>query len=291
MEIITTLCSNTIFFLVLIGLLGLIVGSFLNVVIHRVPIMMKEECRQECTAILGIEDKHTTKPKLNLAFPRSHCPQCNATIPAWANIPILSYFLLRGRCFFCKHPISLRYPFVELLSCILAIFIAYWFGPTMKMALVLILTWSCIALSFIDLENLVLPDTITLSLLWFGLLISLFGFFTKPAQAIIGAIAGYVSLWIIAWLFMRIRKIEGMGHGDFKLFAMFGAWLGWPMLPFIALAASLMGSLVGICLILFKGHSREQPIPFGPFIIIAGWLAIFWGHDILNWYLRLAGMS
>lgn len=284
MNTINILHQNLTIFLTLTGILGLIVGSFLNVVIYRLPIMLKADWHQECIDYL--KDVMPEKNRvINLLTPRSHCPKCKTDIPAWCNIPLISFLLLKRKCRHCGAKISWRYPLVELLSCISSIWVAHHFGVSWQTAAVLPLTWALIAAIFIDLDHQLLPDNITLPLLWIGLLLSLFKIFVTPENAIIGATAGYLSLWVIAYVFKLIRNVQGMGHGDFKLFALFGAWLGWEILPLIILAASLAGCIVGITLIICKKQRYQQPMPFGPFLAAAGWLAFFFGQDILHWYV------
>ncbi len=271
MAAISYLQNNFIWFLALVGLLGLLVGSFLNVVIYRLPIML---------------NLSKTRP-FNLFFPRSHCPHCRRTIPFWQNIPVLSYLVLRGKCHFCSTAISVRYPLVELASCLLSIYVASYFGFTYQTALVLLLTWGLIALAVIDISHLILPDVIVLPLLWLGLLVSAFGFFTTPKEAIIGAVAGYLVLWLLAKAYKIVRHVDGVGYGDFKLAAMFGAWLGWHMLLLVILISSLLGAVIGITLVLLKKHSYQRPIPFGPFLAVGGWIAMLWGQGIYSWYFSL----
>ncbi|KPJ67495.1 MAG: methyltransferase [Coxiella sp. DG_40] len=285
MIVINLLQTNTVLFLILVGFLGLEIGSFLNVVIYRLPIMLKKQWQYESAEIL----KQPLPPKketYNLAVPRSRCPHCNHSIKGIHNIPLISFILLRGKCSYCGNKISFRYPFVELICCFLSIFIAFNFGVTIKTAVLLPLTWTLIALVFIDFEHLLLPDIITLPFLWLGLLLSLFGVFCNSSEAIIGAASGYLILWLSAQAFRLIRGKEGMGRGDFKLLAMFGAWLGWQTLPFIIFFSSLLGAVIGFVLILLKKHTLQKPIPFGPYIAIAGYIAIIWGHNIFNWYLQ-----
>jgi len=271
------------------GLLGLCVGSFLNVVIHRLPKMMEQEWREQCAELCGENCKNpsSTVEKLSLAHPRSRCPGCGHAIRAHENIPLLSYLLLRGRCSACGQQISLRYPLVELLSGLLSAAAAWHFGSTWQTAGALILLWALIALTMIDLDTQLLPDSITLPLLWLGLLINLHGHFVSLEAAVVGAIAGYLSLWSVFWLFKLATGKEGMGYGDFKLLAALGAWLGWSMLPTIVLLSSLVGACVGIGLILFARHGRNVPIPFGPYLAAAGVIALFWGEKINRTYLGL----
>jgi leader peptidase (prepilin peptidase)/N-methyltransferase len=269
---------NFIIFLILIGVFSLAVGSFLNVVIYRLPIMLKKQWE-------GTPAKFT----FNLAVPRSHCPKCKRILEIRYNIPLLSYLFLQGKCPYCKHKIPLRYPIVELITCALSVMAAARFGISIQTASVLVLTWSLVTLGFIDFEHLLLPDIITLPLLWLGLLLNSFHVFVNAEAAIIGAAAGYLSLYIIAWTFKLIRGIEGMGQGDFKLAAVFGAWLGWTMLPFVIFIAAVLGAIFGIIFLAGKKYSLRHPLPFGPYLAIAGWTAIMWGGHIFIWYSHLAG--
>lgn len=280
---------NMLLFLILIGLFSLAIGSFLNVVIYRLPIMLQKQWQQECEELLKqTPNKKTTT--FNLAVPRSHCPHCKKIIAAKYNIPLISYIFLRGKCPYCKHKISWRYPLVELICCVLSIIVATKFGISVPTAALLPLTWVLIVLVFIDFEHLLLPDIITIPFLWIGLLLSLFGIFCNPTAAIIGAAAGFVSLWLIAYIFKLIRGMEGMGQGDFKLLAMFGAWAGWQTLPFIVFCASLLGAIIGILYLVLKKYSWQKPIPFGPYLAIAGWVALIWGQNIFAAYLHLVGL-
>ena len=269
------------------GLLGLCVGSFLNVVIHRLPRMMEREWQAQCAELRG-ETPSTAEAPLSLSRPRSRCPHCGHPISALENIPLLSYLLiLRGKCSGCGQAISPRYPLVELLSGLLSAYAAWHFGPTLQTAGALLLIWALIALSFIDLDTQLLPDSITLPLLWLGLLFNLMRTYADIDGAVIGAMAGYLSLWSIFWLFKLATGKEGMGYGDFKLLAALGAWLGWQTLPLIVLLSSLVGALVGIGLIVVAKHGRNVPIPFGPYLATAGLIALFWGRDLTLAYLRL----
>jgi leader peptidase (prepilin peptidase) / N-methyltransferase len=286
MNTVNLLATNHYFVITVLGILGLIIGSFLNVVIYRLPLILKHEYEQECLGYF----KHSPLTKsrtFNLAIPRSYCPKCKTTILWWQNIPVISYIILQGKCSHCKKPISWHYPLVEILSCITTILVANHFNYDTRTWPMLILSWMLIAAIFIDLERQLLPDNITLPLVWLGLLLNTNHTFTSPQNAIIGAVSGYLFLWIIAKTFKLIKKVEGMGHGDFKLLAVFGAWLGWQLLPLIILMASLAGLLVGVSLILCKKHQFNKPLPFGPYIATAGWLAFFWGQTILNYTLRL----
>lgn len=290
MTIFDYLQQNTVMLYPYIGLLGLIIGSFLNVVIHRLPIMMEKDWRAQCLEFLGRQEETPDEKPLTLSQPRSRCPNCGHQIKATENIPILSYLLLRGRCSECSEPISIRYPLVELTTCLLSVMVAWRFGASIQTAAALLLTWALIALSMIDFDHKLLPDSITLPFLWLGLFLSLFGAFTDPQSAIIGAIAGYLSLWSVFQLFKLLTGKEGMGFGDFKLLALFGAWLGWQFLPQIIMLSSIVGAIIGILLILLRGRDRNIPIPFGPYLAIAGWISLIWGERINQAYLNWAGI-
>lgn len=266
--------------------LGLVVGSFLNVVIYRLPVMMERAWRRDCDALAGKEA--APAERFDLVLPRSRCPHCGHQVMALDNIPVLSYLLLRGRCRACGAGIALRYPAVELLSGILTVVTTLHFGPTWQGMFAVLLTWALIALSFIDFDRQLLPDSITLPMLWLGLLLSLFGVYTDSHASIVGAAAGYLSLWSIYHTFRLLTGKEGMGYGDFKLFALFGAWLGWQSLPLIILLSSAVGAVIGVGLILLRGRDRNLPIPFGPYLAIAGWIALLWGEQLTAWYLRAA---
>ncbi|MEN8259745.1 MAG: A24 family peptidase [Pseudomonadota bacterium] len=272
------------------GLLGLLVGSFLNVVIYRLPIMMERAWRRECLEFLNQDvEEAPTEQQLNLVSPRSHCPHCGAPIRAVENIPVLSYLVLRGRCARCKARISPRYPIIEALTAITSSLVAWHFGYGTETLAALILTWSLICLSVIDIDQQLLPDAITLPLLWLGLFLSLFSVFTDSHASIIGAIAGYLSLWGIYQLFKLATGKEGMGYGDFKLLAMLGAWLGWQLLPAIILFSSLVGAVVATSAVLLLKRDHNLPIPYGPYLAGAGWLSLLWGKDATGLYLRFAG--
>lgn len=281
-------------YLPLTTLLGLMVGSFLNVVIHRLPLMMQRTWRRDCIEYLGLDassypESAETEP-FNLMLPASHCPQCQAQIKPHQNIPILSYLLLKGRCATCQCPISLRYPAIEALTGLLSLIIAWHFGFTFQTLFALVLTWSLIALSFIDIDHQLLPDSITLPVTWLGLLLSLSALFTDAHASIIGAVAGYLFLWCVYHAFKLATGKEGMGFGDFKLLAMFGAWLGWQYLAQIVLLSTLVGALLGIVMIIFGGQERSKPIPFGPYLAVAGWIALIWGKQINQYYFTMAGL-
>ncbi len=273
-------------------ILGLLVGSFLNVVIYRLPIMLKRQWRQDCKLFLAENDDQpapqNTPPeaRFNLFLPRSTCPHCGHLVTAWENIPVISYVLLRGKCRRCAAAISLRYPLVEILSAAMAVYIAWHFGVSWQTTAAIILSWALICLSFIDYDHQYLPDNITLPFLWLGLLLNLNGLFTDIQSAIIGTMAGYLILWSIYKLFKAVTGKEGMGYGDFKLLAMAGAWLGWQMLPAIILISSIVGATLGIALIIFKQHDKSKPIPFGPYLAIATWIALLWGETLNQLYLN-----
>jgi len=272
-------------------LIGLLVGSFLNVVIYRLPIMMQRNWRKECIEYLQI-DATESEPQetFNLVFPLSRCPNCNTPIKPYQNIPVISYLFLKGQCATCSNPISSRYPIIEAFTAITSAIVAWHFGDTPQTVFALMLTWSLIALSFIDIDHQLLPDNITLPVLWLGLFLSLFGIYTDAHNSIIGAIAGYTILWSVYHLFKLATGKEGMGYGDFKLLALFGAWLGWQYLPVIILLSSLVGAMIGISMIIFVKRDHNIPIPFGPYLAAAGWIALLWGNDLNQFYLSTIGL-
>jgi leader peptidase (prepilin peptidase)/N-methyltransferase len=270
-------------FALICGVLGLLVGSFLNVVIHRLPTMMEREWRNHCAELCG--DAAPQHEPLSLARPRSRCPACGHAITALENIPLLSWLFLRGRCSACATPISLRYPLVEAISGLLCAYAAFHFGYGWTSLAAMLLIWSLIALTGIDFDSQLLPDSITLPLLWAGLLVNLFGAFADLQAAVIGAMCGYLALWSVYWAFKLTTGKEGMGYGDFKLLAALGAWLGWEMLPLTILLSSLLGAVVGIALIVIAKRGRSVPIPFGPYLAVAGLLALFWGKPLTRAYL------
>jgi leader peptidase (prepilin peptidase)/N-methyltransferase len=282
----TLLQSSPAFLIATCVLLGLCTGSFLNVVIHRMPKIMESRWRAEC-AELANQPAGGSEERYNLMFPRSACPSCGHRITAVQNIPVLSYLFLRGKCSQCRTRISPRYPLVEMLTGILSGYAAWRLGFTVAAAGALIFTWAMIALAFIDLDTFYLPDDITLPLLWGGLLFNLAGGYTDLASAVIGAAAGYLVLWGVFWIFKFATGKEGMGYGDFKLLAAIGAWLGWKMLPLVILLSSFVGALVGILLIVLAQRGRNVPIPFGPYLAIAGIIALFHGEALTRRYLDL----
>jgi leader peptidase (prepilin peptidase)/N-methyltransferase len=271
---------------VLAAVFGLLIGSFLNVVIHRLPIMMQRESDNYVAHESGQPLPHTER--YNLVVPRSACTQCKHQIGALENVPILSYLALRGKCAACKTPISIRYPMVEALTGALSALLIWHFGSGWVGLSTLVFVYLLIAMTFIDADTQLLPDDLTLPLLWIGLLLNLAGLFVPLHDAVIGAAAGYLSLWAIYWAFKLLTGKEGMGYGDFKLLAALGAWLGWKMLPIIILFSSLVGAVVGIILIVFARRGRDKPIPFGPYLAAAGLLALLYGQTILETYFGFA---
>ncbi|WP_295541199.1 A24 family peptidase [uncultured Thiohalocapsa sp.] len=285
-------------------LLGLIVGSFLNVVILRLPRIMEQEWRRECAALAAAEADPAANPApeavgadasatatLSLAHPASHCPHCGHRLRPWENIPVLSWLLLRGRCSACSRAISWRYPAVEVFTALLSLLVVWHFGPTAQAAAALVLTWGLVALAVIDADTQLLPDDLTLPLLWLGLLLSLWDVFADSQAAILGAAAGYLSLWLVFHAFRLLTGKDGMGHGDFKLLALFGAWMGWQTLAQIIVLSAVPGALFGIALLLTGRAERGTPLPFGPFLAISGWVNLLWGPDIAAAYLGWSGLG
>jgi leader peptidase (prepilin peptidase) / N-methyltransferase len=272
-------------------LLGLLVGSFLNVVIYRLPKMMERDWRTQCEEFLANAAKNSEQPitdkHFNLIVPRSRCPHCDHQIKAWENIPVISYLFLKGKCSACKAPISIRYPLIELITGILSFVVIYFIGVNWSGLAALVFTWALIALTLIDLDTFLLPDDITLPLLWLGLLVNTQGTFASLTSAVIGAATGYLVLWSVYKLFKLLTGKEGMGYGDFKLLAALGAWMGWQYLPQIILLSSFVGALVGISMIVLRGRDKNIPIPFGPYLAVAGWIAFLWGETINRSYLQL----
>ena len=285
MAITLLLEQSPLAFTFLAVLLGLLVGSFLNVVIHRLPIMLEREWRAEYAP----EDAAATE-RYDLVLPRSRCPHCGHGITALENLPIVSYLVLRGRCSACGAPISVRYPVVEAITGLLSGVVAWHFGFGVPAFGALFLTWGLIALSGIDLDKQLLPDRITLPILWLGLLFNLRGSFTDLPSAVLGAAAGYLSLWLVYHLFKLVTGKEDMGYGDFKLYALLGAWLGWQQLPVILIMSAGVGAVTGIVLLTTKRIRDGVPIPFGPFLAAAGWIALLWGHPLTNAYLSISGV-
>lgn len=278
-----TLLTTPYAFTALMGIVGLLVGSFLNVVIYRLPIILQKQWHSDCLAYLKLDDKSQDET-FNLALPASRCPHCKTRILAWHNIPILSYLWLRGQCASCKQPIARRYPVIEFLTALASIIVTWHFGYSEQTGAALLLTWTLIALSFIDLDHQLLPDVIVLPILWLGLILSVFNIFTDSETSIIGAAGGYLLLWSVYHGFKWMTGKEGMGYGDFKLLAVFGAWLGWQYLGLIILLSSLVGVVVSMTLISLNKQKRDVPIPFGPYLAMAGWIALLWGDRLNAWY-------
>ena len=269
--------------------LGAVVGSFLNVVIYRLPVMMQREWRHDCLEFL--EQPQAAEPEIfNLSTPRSRCGNCGHQITALENIPIISYLVLGGKCSECKVGISLQYPLVELFTALLSVVVGWHFGVSLQALAALFLTWCLIAASGIDIGHKLLPDTITLPLLWLGILLSLFNVFVGLETSVIGVMAGYLSLWAVFMMFKIVTGKEGMGYGDFKLLAMLGAWLGWKPLFVVILTSSAVGAAVGITLIILKKTERSTQIPFGPYLAAAGWLTLMWGDELMRFYNSLFGL-
>jgi leader peptidase (prepilin peptidase) / N-methyltransferase len=264
---------------------GLVVGSFLNVVIHRLPRMLEQGWRAECAELNG--NPLPAGETYNLVLPRSRCPHCGHQIRAVENVPVLSYIALRGRCSACRAPISLRYPAVETLAGVLAGYIAWRFGVSATAAGAMLFAWTMIALAFIDLDTFYLPDNLTLPLLWTGLVFNIGATFTDLTSAVIGAAGGYLVLWAVFWAYKIATGKEGMGYGDFKLLAAIGGWLGWKMLPLVILLSSFVGAIIGIGLIVLARRGRNVPIPFGPYLALAGLIALFFGEQLNRHYLAL----
>ena len=271
--------------LLVTAILSLIVGSFLNVVIYRLPRMMEQNWSEECRVYLGLKP-HTEQEKLNLCLPFSHCPSCKKMIRPWHNIPLASYLWLRGKCAYCHAHISIRYPLVEALTCIVSVYVVWKFGLSWQAAAALVFTWVCICLTFIDLDFHLLPDQLTLLLLWLGLLLSTFTLFCNSNDAIIGAIAGYAIFAITQWVFGHVTGKTGMGQGDYKFLAALGAFLGWQMLPLIILLASISGVILSATHMVIKWKFKSVPLPFGPYLAVAGWVAMLWGSEIMTYYLH-----
>jgi leader peptidase (prepilin peptidase) / N-methyltransferase len=294
MELLDTFRDVPCFFIGTAVVFGLVVGSFLNVVIHRLPKMMEADWRAQCLDFLhpeqALAESATAQQRYNLVVPRSACPSCGHKITAIENIPVLSYLALRGKCSKCRAPIGVRYPLVELLTGLLTGYVAWHFGVSWQALFAIIFLWALITLTFIDADTTLLPDDITLPLLWLGLLINVAGTFTTLQSAVIGAVAGYLALWSVYWAFKLITGKEGMGYGDFKLLAALGAWLGWQMLPLVILLSAMVGTIVGVAGIMLQGREKGAKLPFGPYLAAAGLIAIIWGAPLNAWYLgRLPG--
>ncbi|MGY4826056.1 prepilin peptidase [Stutzerimonas chloritidismutans] len=287
MMLIDYLASHVLAFVLSAALLGLLIGSFLNVVIYRLPIMMQREWRAQALEYLECPPEQISE-RFNLLLPSSRCPHCDHQIRSWENIPLVSWLALRGKCSSCRAPISSRYPLVELACGLLSGYVAWHFGFTWQAGAMLLLTWGLLAMSMIDVDHQLLPDVLVLPLLWLGLILNNFGFFVSLESALLGAVAGYLSLWSVYWLFKLVTGKEGMGYGDFKLLAMLGAWGGWQVLPLTILLSSVVGAVLGTILLRVQRAESSTPIPFGPYLAIAGWIALLWGDRITESYLQFA---
>ena len=294
-SIIEVMQSQLWFYLTTVCLVSLCVGSFLNVVIYRLPLMMQHEWQSECRLLLDDElnttiakPKNTSEP-FNLVKPNSTCPKCKTAIKPWQNIPVISWVLLKGKCASCSNPISIRYPAVEAVTALLSLVVAYTFGATEQALLYIVITWALVALTFIDIDHMLLPDQLTLPLVWLALIAAVAGITITPTDAIMGAAFGYLSLWSVFWLFKLLTGKEGMGYGDFKLLALFGALLGWQSLLTIILLSSVVGAIIGIALLSIQGKDKATPIPFGPYLAIAGWITLLWGNQLQSAYFNLIG--
>lgn len=286
MDIVQFFADNPDVFILVIAIVSLFIGSFLNVMIYRLPKMMEQSWSEECRIYLGLKP-HKDTETINLWLPFSHCPDCKKPIKPWHNIPIVSYFWLRGKCAHCKTRISIRYPLVEALTCIASVYVAMKFGFSWQTFAALLFTWLCISLTFIDLDYHLLPDQLTLFLLWAGLFFSIFNLFTSSHEAIIGAIIGYFIFAITQWIFGLFTGKTGMGQGDFKFLAALGGFLGWQMLPLIILLASITGVIFSVTHMVIKHQFKSVPLPFGPYLALAGWIALIWGNEMLQYYLEV----
>ncbi|AQQ00190.1 prepilin peptidase [Pseudoalteromonas aliena] len=291
-SIIEVMQSQLWFYLTTIGLVSLCVGSFLNVLIYRLPLMMQKEWQSECRILLEGDLKNSAPlnaTPFNLVKPNSTCPHCKTAIKPWQNIPIISWLALKGKCASCQNTIAARYPLVEAITALLSLAVAYTVGANEQALLYILITWALVALTFIDIDHMLLPDQLTLPLVWLALIASVMGYTISPSDAIIGAACGYLSLWSVFWLFKLLTGKEGMGYGDFKLLAVFGALLGWQSLLTIILLSSVVGAIIGITLLSIQGKDKATPIPFGPYLAIAGWIAMLWGNQLQTMYLNLVG--
>ncbi|WP_312910788.1 A24 family peptidase [Stutzerimonas nitrititolerans] len=281
------LASNPLAFVLCALVLGLLVGSFLNVVIHRLPIMMQRDWQSQAREFLELPEE-PVGATFNLFLPHSRCPHCDHQIRAWENIPLISWLALRGKCSACKAPISRRYPLIELACGVLSGYVAWHFGFSWQAGAMLLLTWGLLAMSMIDVDHQLLPDSLVLPLLWLGLIVNSFGLFASLEDALWGAVVGYLALWSVYWLFKLVTGKEGMGYGDFKLLAMLGAWGGWQVLPLTILLSSVVGAVLGTVMLRMQKAESGTPIPFGPYLAIAGWVALLWGDQITASYLQFA---
>jgi len=291
MELIIALRDNPTFFLIIVGLFSLLIGSFLNAAIYRIPIMLQKSWREECEELFGGETEQTaSKEKFNLMVPRSQCPNCGHMITALENIPVLSYLFLRGKCSSCKTKISIQYPVLEILTALISVFVAWKIGFGWQALAALVFTWTLITLSMIDAKTMLLPDNLTLPLMWLGIVVNYHSFFVDLQSSVLGAIFGYLSLWSLFHVFKLITGKEGMGYGDFKILAAIGAWGGWQILPFTVFAASTLGAIIGIILIVIQRNKESQPVPFGPWLALAGFIGFIWRDEIINIMGRYFGL-
>jgi leader peptidase (prepilin peptidase)/N-methyltransferase len=281
--------QNPLAFMVSVFVLSLLIGSFLNVVAYRLPIMMRRGVEADYYDVT--EQQAPEQATFNLNIPASACPKCKSKIKPWQNIPVISYLWLKGKCANCKTGISIRYPIVELVTALLGLLVAYTFGATIQCAAMLVFTYFLVALTLIDLDEYLLPDSLTLPLIWIGLIVNTFTAFTTLNDAVYGAVFGYLSLWSVYWIFKLLTGKEGMGYGDFKLLAAIGALLGWQALPVVILLSSAVGAIVGISLILILGRDKNIPIPFGPYLAAAGFIAAIWGDQLTQSYFNLMGLN
>lgn len=293
MELIHLLSTNSTWLLVCVGLISLLIGSFLNVVIYRLPVMMEREWKQECVDYLGGDHAlaNTDTGPFNLVVPRSQCPSCGHKIASWENIPVLSYLALGGKCAGCRTPISMQYPLVEVATALLSILVAYQYGFSWQTLGLLFFTWTLVALFMIDAQTMLLPDDLTYPLLWAGILLNMNSWFVPLADSVLGAVFGYLSLWSIYHLFKLLTGKEGMGYGDFKLLAALGAWGGWQILPFVIFASSAFGALFGIAWMIFKRKGQSVPMPFGPWLAMAGYVAMVWHTEVVRFSMQLFSPS
>ena len=288
MSILEFWVANAAIFIICVLVLGLLVGSFLNVVVYRLPKMLMRDWRKQAREVLEMPAQEEGET-FNLVLPNSSCPHCGHEIKAWENIPVISWLFLRGKCSGCKEAISVRYPLVEIVSGVLSALIAWQYGVSWDTLAMLVLTWGLLAMSLIDADHQILPDTLVLPLLWLGLILNNLGMFTSLPDALWGAVLGYMSLWSIFWLFKLVTGKEGMGYGDFKLLALIGAWGGWQVLPLTILLSSVVGAVLGIIILRLQRQGYGNPLPFGPYLALAGWIALIWGDAISSSYLQIAG--
>ena len=287
MELINLLSTSQTWLLVMVGLFSLLIGSFLNVVIYRLPIMLERQWKQDCQEWQNDTPAEVPTSDFNLVVPRSECPTCGHRISAWENIPVISYLFLRGKCAGCQTPISIQYPLIELVTALLSVLVAWKTGYGAALPALLGFTWVLVALAMIDAKTMLLPDVLTYPLLWAGLLLNMDSLFTSLPNAVLGAVWGYLSLWLVFHLFRLLTGKEGMGYGDFKLLAALGAWGGWQILPFVIFAGSLLGAVFGIAWMITKREKHSVPMPFGPWLAIAGFIALIWHAEILRYMTQM----